>query len=67
MRVVAKQNIWTDGRAYVVGEAFELSDALAQQLACDGLVELAPVQAESVQVEPVQAEKPAKPKRSRKK
>jgi hypothetical protein len=64
MRVVAKQNIWTDGRAYVVGEAFELSDALAQQLACDGLVELAPVQAEPVQAEPVQAEKP---KRSRKK
>ena len=67
MRVVAKQNIWTDGRAYVVGETFELSDALAQQLACDGLVELVSVQTEPVQAGPVQVEKPVKPKRSRKK
>lgn len=66
MRVVAKQNIWTDGRAYVVGEAFELSDALAQQLACDGLVELMPVQVEPVQVGSAQAEKPKAKQRKKK-
>lgn len=40
MRVRALQNIWHNAAAHAAGEAFDVSDALAEQLRQAGLVEI---------------------------
>lgn len=40
MRVRALQNLWHNAAAHVAGEAFDVSDALAEQLRQVGLVDL---------------------------
>lgn len=40
MRVRALQNLWYNAAAHVAGEAFDVSDALAEQLRQAGLVDL---------------------------
>lgn len=40
MRVRALQNLWHNAAAHVAGEAFDVSDALAEQLRQAGLVDL---------------------------
>lgn len=40
MRVRALQNIWHNAAAYAAGEAFDVSDALAEQLRQAGLVDI---------------------------
>ena len=40
MRVRALQNLWHNAAAHVAGEAFDVSDALAEQLRQAGLVDI---------------------------
>lgn len=40
MRVRALQNLWHNAAAHVAGEAFDVSDALAEQLRQAGLVDV---------------------------
>lgn len=40
MRVRALQNIWHNAAAHAAGEAFDVSDALAEQLRQAGLVDI---------------------------
>lgn len=40
MRVRALQNIWHNAAAHAAGEAFDVSDALAEQLRQVGLVDI---------------------------
>lgn len=40
MQVRALQNIWHNAAAHVAGEAFDVSDALAEQLRQAGLVDI---------------------------
>lgn len=49
MQVRALQNIWHNGVAHVVGDVFEISGALAEQLRQAGLVDIidAPAQSNS--------------------
>lgn len=73
MRVRALQNIWHNAAAHAAGEAFDVSDALAEQLRQAGLVDIVdepkpqPVeQPKPEAVEPVEPP-PAKRVASRKK
>lgn len=77
MRVRALQNIWHNAAAHAAGEAFDVSDALAEQLRQAGLVEIIISEPQQVVEEPqqvveeklVEAEpvkRPASRKRSKK-
>lgn len=73
MRVRALQNIWHNAAAHAAGEAFDVSDALAEQLRQAGLVDIIeeskpqPIeQSKPDAVEPVESP-PAKRTASRKK
>lgn len=65
MRVRALQNIWHNAAAHAAGEAFDVSDALAEQLRQAGLVDIVE-QPKSEVVEPVEPP-PAKRAAPRKK
>lgn len=54
MRVRALQNIWHNAAAHAAGEAFDVSDALAEQLRQAGLVDIV----EEPKPQPVKQPKP---------
>lgn len=54
MRVRALQNIWHNAAAHAAGEAFDVSDALAEQLRQAGLVDIV----EEPKPQPVEQPKP---------
>ena len=54
MRVRALQNLWHNAAAHVAGEAFDVSDALAEQLRQAGLVDIV----EGPSQQPVEQPKP---------
>lgn len=57
MRVRALQNLWHNAAAHAAGEAFDVSDALAEQLRQAGLVDIVE-QPKPQPVEPVEQPKP---------
>ena len=54
MRVRALQNLWHNAAAHAAGEAFDVSDALAEQLRHAGLVDIV----EEPKPHPVEQPKP---------
>ena len=54
MRVRALQNLWHNAAAHAAGEAFDVSDALAEQLRQAGLVDIV----EEPKPHPVEQPKP---------
>ncbi len=54
MRVRALQNIWHNAAAHAAGEAFDVSDALAEQLRQAGLVDIV----DAPKPQPVEQPKP---------
>lgn len=61
MRVRALQNLWHNAAAHVAGEAFDVSDALAEQLQQAGLVDILG------QPEPKEGVKPAESAQAKRK
>lgn len=54
MRVRALQNIWHNAAVHAAGEAFDVSDALAEQLRQAGLVDIV----DEPKLQPVEQPKP---------